>query len=459
LGARLTVVAAGPSPGRPVAARHVHRGDLSARVHQSVDMARRAVDAAAAPASPPGLAPRDAHCPAPLQPAKVVGESAMLLRVVDFLGVGDAGLHAALDALAARIAPLARGEAVVARLCRPGGGAIEHASAHVFLADLGHRDEAFEGLLTLLMADMPAAGPERPPNHELESHWLAQVRSGEVHHGPADPSLLNRTCLAWPLDVLGCSTLDLYVFTHVVMYATDMGRRRSPLPRPVREISAEAEAALAAALDADNFDLAAELLWTWPMLGLPWPAAASFAFEVLAQAQDEHGFLPGPEYARWRSVAPAGVNLDEIVLRTSYHATLVMGMLCGAALAPGGARRAGARRPSRDAGTVDDLLARLPPRAATPRWQRVLAALPASRRAGLAPLVIDVWLRRAAAAGDLSQVREALAAGLACGEAERPSMWQALALLRRSMAIARQSVSATATPAGSAACRRTASSA
>jgi len=437
LGPCVTAVATGTSLGRPPAARHGQRGDLSARVLQAVHMARRVVDAAAAPAAARGSAPPDARGPAPLQLAKVVGESAMLMRVVDFLGAEDAGLRAALDALAARLAPLARGEAVIASLCRPGGGAIEHASAHVFLADLGYGDEAFEHLLGTLLGDAPAAGPERLPNHELESRWLAEIRSGAVHRGPADAALMDRTCLAWPLDVLGCSTLDLYVFTHVVMYASDMGRRRVLAPRPVSEISAEAEAALAAALDADNLDLAAELLWTWPMLGLPWPAAATFAFEVLAQAQDEHGFLPGPEHAQWRPATPAGAEVDERVLRTSYHATLVMGMLCGAALGPNGANRAGPRKPARDDGAVDDLLAALPPRPGTPRWQRVLATMARDRRAALASLVLDVWLRRAAAAGDIAQVRDALAAGLARGAGGRPSMRQGLALLRRSMAVAR----------------------
>ena len=45
------------------------------------------------------------------------------------------------------------------------------------------------------------------------------------------------------------------------------------------------------------FDLAAELLWTWPMLGLPWSAAAIFCFALLAEVQDSHGFLPGPGYS------------------------------------------------------------------------------------------------------------------------------------------------------------------
>ena len=89
MGPCVTAVAAGPSSGGSPAARHGHRGDLSARVHQAVHMALHAVDAAAAPAAPPAGATGDARGPAPLQLAKVVGESAMLMRVVDFLGARD----------------------------------------------------------------------------------------------------------------------------------------------------------------------------------------------------------------------------------------------------------------------------------------------------------------------------------------------------------------------------------
>src|SRR5262249_5609443 len=116
LGPRLSAVA-GPWPGAAAACPRGRRDDLAPRVHQAGHMARRAVDAADAPGSSQGGAPREQRGPAPLQLAKVVGESAMLVRGVDFLGAGDAGLREALDALAARLAPLARGEAVAARLC------------------------------------------------------------------------------------------------------------------------------------------------------------------------------------------------------------------------------------------------------------------------------------------------------------------------------------------------------
>ena len=62
------------------------------------------------------------------------------------------------------------------------------------------------------------------------------------------------------------------------LYAADFGGRAVPLPRSAGELTADVEALLAACLEHDDLDLAAELLWTWPVLDLPWSPAATFAF-------------------------------------------------------------------------------------------------------------------------------------------------------------------------------------
>src|SRR6185436_1156553 len=131
-------------------------------------------------------------------------------------------------------------------------------------------------------------------------------------------------------DALRASRYDVYAFTHLVLHATDMGQRPVQWPRGGAPLTADAEAALALALDADNLDLAAEVLWTWPMAGLAWTPAAAFAFALLARVQDEHGFLPGPEYRRevgkvGQSGEPGAAPWSRHALRTSYHSTFVMG--------------------------------------------------------------------------------------------------------------------------------------
>ena len=442
---------------RPAPVRH--RDDLLGRVHLAVRMARRAVKAAVNREVLAGSSGAAACHPPPLVPAKVVGEAAMLLRMTAPLRGLDETLDVEARLLAVQLVPQARGARVRDRLWHDPGRALEHASAHLFLSDAGYPDEAFDDLLAGVVEGNAVQGSERLPNHLLEGEWLDQIWRGRVDAEPPDAGLLDRTCLGWPLDVLGCSTLDLYLLTHVVMYASDMGRRAVALPREPAEILAEVEAALAAALDADNLDLAAELLWTWPMLRQPWSPVAAFAYDVLAREQDELGFLPGPDYARG-AAQPAGLDAlshEDLVLRSSYHATFVMGMLCAAALLPGGGGHATAepmaslpdampdqanqanranranRTDQADQADEDDE----DDRVAWPRWQLAFEALDAAARSRLAPLCVSVRFRRAAATGDIEALREALAATLDQHGADGPSARQALRKLQRAMALAR----------------------
>jgi len=420
------------------------RADLLRRLHQALALAPRALAAALAQdergSQPAGLAPATNDRPAsgrPLQLAKVVAEAAMLLRCAAFLRAEDASLGAAIDAVASLLAPHARAPSVLVQLCREPARAIEHAAAHVYLSDLGQRDETFDRFLQETLAGARVGSPERLPNHALECHWLDQIRSGRVEEAAIDPALLANTCVASQLDVLGCSTLDLYAFTHVVLYATDMGRRSVRWPRPVDEIVAGAQASLAAALDADNFDLAAELLWTWPMLRVPWDATASFAFEVLASVQDEHRFLPGPEYSPCDLATHSPAQRDEAMFRTSYHATFVMGMLCAVALRRGCAPSQRSADAPANAGATDELLQLMAPSSREPRWLQELALADRPRRDALAPFVLSIVLRRSAANHAIDRLRSALEAGLQRDWADGPSARQALGLLRRVTSLAR----------------------
>jgi hypothetical protein len=419
-----------PAPEGAVASSW-RRADLARRLQRALALAGRALDAAAAPDDRAA----DDALPSSIRPlvlAKVVAETGILLRCAALAGADDRALADAVDALAIRLAPLARGEPVLVRLCSEPACAVEHAAAHLYLADIGHRDDAFGRFLQEILAGERAGGAERLPNHVLEHHWLEQIRSGAAAARQVDAALLAATCAGAPLDVLAASTLDLYAFTHAVLYATDMGRRGAPWPRPVEAIAAEAEAALAAALDADNFDLAAELLWTWPMLGLPWSPAANFGFQVLAAAQDDHGFLPGPQYA---DLAPA--QRDAGMLRTSYHANVVLGILCAVALLPGRAPAQAVPAAPADAPSIHGLLRLLAPSPRSPRWLAMQAALAPDRRAALAPFVLSIVLRRAAAAHDIERVRAGLQAALEGDWTDAPAVGQALALLRRVTALAR----------------------
>lgn len=431
------------------------RGDLARRVRQALHIAGSALTAAVSQASPPE-SPGE-HKTAelktgrnadrsrdggrsevrPLVVGKVVAEAAMLLRGAAFLRESDDEVAGAIDGLARRLVPCARQDQVLATLCREPARAVDHAAAHIYLKDLGYPDPHIDRLLTEILQGEDVGGAERLPNHDLERSWLTQIWSGGIADAAGDVDLLARTCVARPLDVLGSTTDDLYTFTHVVLYGSDMGRRPGGWPRPTAEIAADAEAALAAAIDAGNFDLAAELLWTWPMLGLPWSPAAAFGFGILAAAQDEHGFLPGPGYSADACAQLAEDLRGEHVLRTSYHATLVMGILCAAALRPGCAPPVAVASGAASVRAIDAMMPLLGTHARATRWLGCFLDLDAARREQLSEFVLAIVLRRACASQDLELVRQSLDVALQCGLVDGPAIRQALALLRRATLLGR----------------------
>ena len=426
------LVTAVPSSQLAVAVTRDRR-DLIRRSRLAFEIAKRAVAAAAvheAEAANEQGADDNVCGPSPLILEKVVAESTMLLQSAAPLRQTDHEIAFLIDELAPRLVPLARRESVLVALCRDPARALDKAAAHIHLSDLGYQDQAFDRLLAEILEDEDFGG-ERLPNHDLERRWLKNIWLGVSHAPMVDADLVDRTCIARPLDALGSATADLYAFTHVVLYASDMGRKAIDLPRPASEIVADAEAALAAAVDAENYDLAAELLWTWPMLGLPWSPAASFCFGLLAEVQDAHGFLPGPGYSARDFDELAEDQRGDYVLRTSYHATFVMGFLCLAALQSGSMPPVAVPTKESAVRAIDRILPLLD---AAPRrcgWHDRFMELDEERRESLADFVLAIALRRARAAHDLESVHDGLRVALACGLTDGPAVHQSLTLLRR----------------------------
>lgn len=359
----------------------------------------------------------------------------MLLRSAAFLADEDTSIARQCAGLAQLIGPQARSEAVLASMCQEPGAALEHAAAHIHLQALGYGDEGVDLLMQDLLADEGLPSPGLLIKPELEYHWLRQIATGATAERDG-ARLIAGACWARPLDALGAAVHDYYAFTHVVLHASDMGRRAVQTPRPVSAIEADAEAGLAASLDAGNFDLAAELLWTWPMLDRPWSATAAFAFFTLAAEQDAHGFLPGPGYRSADARNLGEAQRGAYRLQSSYHAGIVFGFLCAAALRPGRAppARLATGSPSE---RVPQLMRQLTERSEAASWRSAMNELDVGQQALLADFVLAVILRRAAAASDLCALREGLQAAAELELADGPSPRQALALLRRAMLMAR----------------------
>jgi hypothetical protein len=368
---------------------------------------------------------------------KIVSEAAMLLLCVEPLHGLDARIHHRADALVRLLIPHARDQDVRAAICLDPGLARDHAVAHVILSRLGFPDPGFDELLAKSLDLGPDFGPERLPHRRLEQTWLARLwpilRAPRRH----DTSLASESPLGHPMDVLGATRLDIYAFTHAVMYATDLGGRAMPRVRKRAAVADDAEACLAFSLDTNDFDLTAELLMTWPMLGLPSSAVASFAFSVLAGVEDELGFLPGLAFDRERYERTPDAERVRFALSTCYHTVFVMGFLCAALLrspAAGSAAAGGVRRRRGAASAMAALITRETPLSC---WRGPFESLGPRQQDAVSPLLFAIAVRRARSDGNLAVIRRALESAVDHNLIRGPAVSQAAALLRRSVALPR----------------------
>jgi hypothetical protein len=369
---------------------------------------------------------------------KVVAETAMLLYAVAPLRATHASVDSACARLASRLIPLARGTEVRAAVCLDPGKALDHAMAHILLDRLGHADAAFDALLQGAQQTGRQLGPERLPHRLVEQEWLEQIWPHGAPSRRRRSEALAASALGRPLDALKAARADIYAFTHAVLYATDMGRRPLASPRRRRDIEADAVVALGFALDEEDCDLIVEVLWSWPMLGLPWHPAALFALKGLIERQDSLGFLPGIGFDAQRVAKMSPEQRERHVRETCYHTVYVMGFLCAAASMrgplPQRASPRAKRGPSRGAGAfLLDLLQGDTPR---PQWGARLAGQGTGLQDAAAPLLLSVLLRRAAKASDLARLRLVLNAALRYGLSDGPATLQAAALLRRAQCLA-----------------------
>ena len=406
------------------------RSDLVRRVVNALDVANRAVRDIVEGAESVTPIKNGLLC------EKVIAETAMLLLCVEPIRSLDERIGDQVDAIATLLVPYARREDVLGAICLDPGLARDHGVAHALLSRLGYPDRDVDHLLSQSLAMGPDFGPERLPHQRLEQEWLARVWSvSEPPPRRRNSQLLADSMLGRPMDALGSGRLDIYAFTHAVIYASDLGTRRVALPRPSAAIAADADAALAYSLDSNDFDLAAEVLLTWPMLGLAWRPAATFAFRLLANVEDNLGFLPGLTFDLTRYEALSGDERWRFALATSYHPAYIMGFLCATALKQDCAPPAEVPLAGRSRGAGAAILRLVTIDGPTPCWREPFGALAPRQQDSVAPLVLAALLRRARTAGDLGLVREALEVALAHDLIDGPAPTQAAALLRRSQAL------------------------
>jgi hypothetical protein len=239
------------------------------------------------------------------------------------------------------------------------------------------------------------------------------------------------------LDALTATPDDVYAFTHTLMYETDLGTRQVELPRPRVGIETEAEAALAWCLDEQDYDLAGEVLLTWPLLGWSWSSSAAFGFRCLTRVEDEAGFLPSPTISLARLRQLDGTDRSRYALAMTYHTVYVMGLLCALTLRsdqPVPAKPTGAPHCR---GAAEALLAASATGLDGRHWQSTLEELSPSQRDSIAPLLLTIYLRRAVRRRNLKEVQELLRVAAPHGLLQTPAARQALDLLERTSLLGR----------------------
>ena len=366
-------------------------------------------------------------------PDKVVSETSLLLMASATLVSADRAelLSAAHDGLARALIPFARSERVRAAICIRPAASGELSFAHACLTSLGYPDPEFEDLVEAARSSEAVASRERLPHRMMEQEWIHRAVDGSLESTPA---LARMSLLGLGVDALASTRDDIYAFTHAVMYLTDFGARRSWLPRTWTAIEADAVASLAFSLDAQDYDLAGEVLLTWPLLRRAWSPAATFGFHLLTQVEDEAGFLPPPGITADPYVQLSGTERSTVVLADVYHTACVMGLLSIAALRDGCAPPAAIAGTGRYQGASEailQLIDRSGDGRPAPHWRERTRALTAGQRDGLSPLFVAICLRRGASALNLPFVRDALRVAAKHGLLDAPAPRQALQLLDR----------------------------
>lgn len=364
-----------------------------------------------------------------LQREKFVAETALLLYCAAPIATLDQRIFGTIEEITRDILPLARSDEVRAAICMDPGQALDHAFAHILLGAIGHRDAAMDELLVeSLKAE---AAPERLPHRLLEQTWLRCLsnRGSGVSRIAAMP--FEGTMLARPVDALRATRFDHYGFTHAVMYASDFGAARPSL-ESIATADASAIASLAYAMNTNDYDLAAEVLLTWPILRLSWPPAAAFAFDWLTRTEDQRGFLTGMSFDSARHDALSGHERLCYAIVSSYHTVYVMALLCASTLR---FDRPPPKRPF-DVGSVwsggadpgSDLTSQA---SRTGSMAQLVALRDRRQREAMGPILLTITLREAAEKGDLPGLCAALEIALDYDLTNVLAARQAAGLLRR----------------------------
>lgn len=264
---------------------------------------------------------------------KPVAETSMLIyaasgcRLIEPIG-------SRIEAIASELIRCARTEQVALNIALHPSRALRFALPHIILSKLGYTDREFDAFLSASIPSQEKCTIDRPYSAGYEQYWISGlwnkgaklIRRRLVEHD----SLLFR-----PVDLSGARREDAYAFTHLMMYATDFGFDSDQFPGEMHLALFQASSLLAKCIELEDYDLAGELLLTWPFSSSSWDPQATFAFHLLAIVEDIVGMLPCGNLDSSYLSTLEGLERHRYAVANSYHTMYVMGFLAAASLKPG----------------------------------------------------------------------------------------------------------------------------
>jgi hypothetical protein len=336
-------------------------------------------------------------------PDKIIAETAMLLRaVITLKGKAVEGIRRRAKDLAARLAKHARHDRVQIGVALFPALALDYGAAHIVLESAGFADGGFTQTIKNSLEATTATARERFPHRELEQAWLTSL----LYASGVDRGIAARTSLIRGIDVISGSRDDAYSLTHALIYATDFGHRRPQNWMPTERILSISSSALAAVLDDDDFDLAGEILLSWPFLREEWDDISSFAFAVLANVEDEVGVLPSLALDLNEYKKLPEESRENYIAAVAYHTAYVMGLVCASAIRAGAYPKKRLSESDEPTEFTEELIQILKREPRTPQWLRYLETLEPSQLHACTPLLLDLALRRAIRKTNFAEANE-----------------------------------------------------
>jgi hypothetical protein len=336
-------------------------------------------------------------------PDKFIAETALLLRsVIGLFECSTKAVHSKSLEIAEILAPHARSKRLALACLAHPGLSLDYLAPHIIMSSAGFPNQKFDGFLKIARSSTLTTCRERLPHRELEQSWLAYL-SGETF---SSEDKISATVLNHSLDVLFSSRDDIYAFTHALMYATDFGQKEL-IPTIEKETLASlAEGALVGALESDDFDLAGELLMTWPFLRINFSPIAAFCFDVLCSIEDQAGILPSFSLDQREYVSLTNDDDKSAYLTAAgYHTAYVMGLLCTGLLRAKTAIETSHGYPAVDFKTMellDDSASK------TPQWHLHFKRLNSTQQNEVLRFVFDAKIKKSAVILDMSGIRHSL---------------------------------------------------